>query len=167
MTITLADIARLEAKIKFGGDDECWIWTAAIAHGYGRIKWGDRVAMAHRVVYELLVGPIPEGLDIDHLCRVRACVNPSHLEPVTRAVNLARGDTMFVRNAAKAECLRGHPYDEENTYKTSKGRACRACRQERDERNKEERRERDRQRYARNGDAIRARRREIRASRAS
>ena len=72
----------------------CWLWRASIRnHGYGRIKVNGRAEQAHRVAYELLVGPIPEGLTLDHLCRVRLCVNPAHLEPVTQKVNIRRGLT--------------------------------------------------------------------------
>ena|SRR5579885_311897 len=72
-------------------EDGCWLWTGALSEGYGRQRVRDFVYLAHRLVYELLVEPIPEGFDIDHLCRVRRCVNPAHLEPVTRAENLRRG----------------------------------------------------------------------------
>jgi hypothetical protein len=65
----------------------CWLWTGATLRGYARFK----TKTAYRFAYEHLVGPIPEGLDIDHLCRVKACVNPDHLEPVTRKVNIRRG----------------------------------------------------------------------------
>lgn len=123
---------------------DCWIWTAAIDRGgYGRYKH----KAAHRVSYELLVGPIPQGLDLDHLCRVRACVNPSHLEPVTRRENLLRGDTVTARNAAKTHCIHGHEFTHENTYMAKKprggvARICRACYRRWDA----ERRDRDRDR---------------------
>jgi hypothetical protein len=83
----------------------------------------------HRVAYELLVGPIPEGLELDHLCRNTRCVNPEHLEPVTGRENLMRAVSSWAaKNAAKTHCPQGHPYDEENTkVKRDGGRACRAC----------------------------------------
>ncbi len=69
--------------------DGCWLWTAGLdRHGYGQVSHDDKMRRAHRVVYEALVGPIPEGLEIHHHCRVRSCVNPSHLEPVTHAQNM-------------------------------------------------------------------------------
>lgn len=101
----------------------CWLWTGNISpNGYGR--YGSRYA--HRLVFEALVGPIAEGLDLDHLCRVRGCVNPAHLEPVSRSENLRRGD--MDRQAAKTHCRAGHPYSGDNLYVSPRGsRGCRAC----------------------------------------
>ena len=107
----------------------CWIWTASIKpNGYGqyslaRIAGKKTVAYAHRFAYELLVGPIPHGLQLDHLCRVRLCVNPDHLEPVSRSINLRRG------GHARAVCRRGHDLtDPANTRLDSKGvRFCVPC----------------------------------------
>jgi hypothetical protein len=108
---------------------ECWIWTAALDQdGYGKCRYGGSVQRAHRVAWDMLVGPIPDGLHLDHLCRVRACVNPMHLEPVTNRVNLLRGDTHAARNAAKTHCPKGHEYTDENTQRKSNGsRICRTC----------------------------------------
>lgn len=115
--------------------DTCWLWRGGLVGGaYGAFKVGRpddrRPVMAHRYAYEQLVGPIPEGLELDHLCRVRQCVNPAHLEPVTPKENTRRGDTIQRRNWLKTECIRGHPFDEANTrhYTTKKGNAARACR---------------------------------------
>lgn len=108
----------------------CWVWTAAKANGYGRMQWNGRQQPTHRIAYELLVGPIPEGLEIDHLCRNRACCNPDHLEPVTSQVNMLRGETVAAANAAKDSCPEGHPYDEANTYLWRGNRLCLTCRHE-------------------------------------
>lgn len=70
----------------------CWLWTGSInVGGYAQVRRGDRLMVGHRYAYEHEVGPIPDGLDLDHLCRVRHCVNPTHVEPATRSVNLKRG----------------------------------------------------------------------------
>lgn len=112
----------------------CWRWGGKINHcGYARLYVGEgREVMAHRFSYELHVGVIPDGLDLDHLCRVRDCVNPAHLEPVTRRENLLRGETAPARESRLTHCRRGHPYDEVNTYRAAGKRYCRACWRERD-----------------------------------
>jgi hypothetical protein len=111
------------AKVDKSGD--CWLWTASRdSHGYGHIGYQRRNWLAHRLSYELVVGPIPDGLSLDHLCRNPPCVRPAHLEPVTHAENLARGS-----RAAKTHCPKGHPYDEENTRLVTdrRGYASRQC----------------------------------------
>lgn len=113
-----------------GVESDCWVWLTSLNQGgYGRVDYsGKRGRMAHKVVYELLVGPIPEGLNIDHLCRVTACVYPGHLEPVTQKENLARGLGVGVFNAAKTHCLNGHEFTHKNTMILPRGRRfCRAC----------------------------------------
>ncbi len=109
--------------------DGCWLWTAAKTRdGYGRLAdTGGRWVLAHRFAYELHIGPIPNSLTLDHLCRVRHCVNPTHLEPVTNRVNALRGVGIPARNARKTHCLRGHPFDAENTRWWRGGRRCRTC----------------------------------------
>lgn len=113
-------------------DTECWLWDGFIQRtGYGWFWMRGRNVLAHRAAYELFVGPVPDGLQLDHLCRVRRCVNPSHLEPVTLQENTARGESLNAVNAAKSHCLRGHPFDERNTYayQDPRGRARRICRE--------------------------------------
>lgn len=107
----------------------CWVWGDLDARTYSRVGVGGRTRLAHRVVWEEVVGPIPEGLDIDHLCRNKACVNPDHLEPVTRAENMLRAEVR------RAQCPKGHPYEGDNViwvrrrgYKPSQ--LCRTCRTE-------------------------------------
>jgi hypothetical protein len=118
---------RFSEKVVFAAANECWLWQGCrLSHGYGQTWDGKRVVGAHRYAYERLVGPIPEGLTIDHLCRVRHCVNPAHMEPVTAGENARRGENP---NRAKTHCKYGHPFDAENTYvRASGGRECRACR---------------------------------------
>lgn len=116
----------------------CWLWTGYTDRdGYGHFGVWDGSKKddwpAHRWLYQHVNGPIPEGLNLDHLCRVRNCVNPAHLEPVTNAENIRRGMVGVVRGAqqrAKTHCPQGHPYDEANTifYGGAKRyRRCRAC----------------------------------------
>ncbi len=116
---------RLLDKI-YIDDNGCWIWTSVIHKqtGYARFKFNGKMEPAHRVSYWLFVGEIPEGLDIDHLCRVRHCVNYNHLEPVTRQENLRRGEN-YRRN--KTHCPSGHEYSTENTYIYQNRRYCREC----------------------------------------
>jgi hypothetical protein len=109
-------------------DDGCWIWLGPTVHnGYGRICVNSKPSMAHRWAYEHFVGPIPQGLQIDHLCRVRACCNPDHLEPVTPLENTRRGQG----NGSKTHCNYGHPFDDSNTVWIKDGarKPCRACRE--------------------------------------
>lgn len=111
----------------------CWFWTAyRDLNGYGRFsKRRGNMSMAHRVSYELVVGGIPIGLELDHLCVVRHCVNPGHLEPVEHAENSRRsslGEVTRARLAAQTHCLNGHEFDEANTHiQRSGARRCRPC----------------------------------------
>ena len=116
-------------RVTKGDPSECWLWTGSKdTPGYGRVQIDKKQVCAHRMAYELCVGPIPDGLELDHLCRVPLCVNPEHLEPVTRRENLLRGNTVPARRAAQTHCLRGHAFDEANTYVDARGRrGCRAC----------------------------------------
>lgn len=119
-------------------ENDCWLWTGALwGGGYGlfsvRIRQGRyRSVPAHRWAYEHVVGPIPDGMDIDHLCRNRRCVNPAHLEPVTRRENILRGVSQVALHAAATHCPAGHPYNEQNTWVSKAGhRQCRICDRER------------------------------------
>lgn len=109
-------------------EDGCWIWKGRINYaGYGQTYWEGRAWYIHRAVWVDVNGPVPDGLDLDHLCRVRSCCNPAHLEPVTRAENVRRGKLHLV-NGSKTACPQGHPYDEANTrYNKDGSRACRLC----------------------------------------
>ena len=113
-------------------DGGCWRCTLTHIDGYAQVRVDGRIQYAHRVVYEWLVDQIPSGLTLDHLCRVRDCVRPDHLEPVTMRENLMRGSTFVARNAAKTHCPSGHPYTGVNLYLNPQGgRECRACRRAR------------------------------------
>lgn len=115
-------------------DSGCIEWIASRnSTGYGTFAAGGRSVMAHRWSYEHHVGPIPNGHDLDHLCRNRACVNPTHLEPVTTSANLLRGVGMGQANAVKTRCPAGHPYSGDNLYippSRPHNRMCRTCRRE-------------------------------------
>ena len=135
------DFSRIFAKVDTSGD--CWHWTGGRdAKGYGLYATNEGVTTrAHRTVYETLVGPVPEGMTLDHLCRNTACVNPDHLEVVTGRVNTLRGYNPAATNARKTHCLRGHEFAGDNLIVLASGaRQCRTCRQRRD---------RDRQRMLR------------------
>jgi hypothetical protein len=118
----------------------CWLWLGyKNARGYGRTTLSGRLTMVHRAVYEELVGPLPVGLDPDHLCMNPPCCNPSHIEPVTRSVNAKRGrqgEYLRKKQTSKTHCPKGHPYDEANTINLTNGRygtpyrVCRECRRE-------------------------------------
>jgi hypothetical protein len=113
----------------------CWEWQGSkTPKGYGRIRVGEKLHYVHRIAYEVHVTEIPAGTQLDHLCRNRACVNPSHLEPVTNRVNTIRGDAgrlLGARNSEKSHCPQGHPYDGDNLRIGPHGwRYCRACRRE-------------------------------------
>lgn len=126
---------RLWRRVQRGGPDDCWLWLGATnGNGYGVIGTGGRggrQVYVHRVVWELERGPIPDGLEVDHLCRVRNCVNIRHLELVTHRENNHRSPlTLVGLNANKTHCPAGHPYDGANTYHppgAPNSRMCRAC----------------------------------------
>lgn len=123
-------LTRFWGKVDERGPDDCWEWAGgAYSNGYGRFTVGGTKRMwsyvAHRFAYEVTVGPVDTSLDVDHLCRNRACVNPRHLEPVSRAENLRRAR---LHRKPVTHCPRGHEFTQENTYVNPKGsKVCRAC----------------------------------------
>lgn len=126
---------QFRLKYEVCPDTGCWLWKGFLNRGgyglcavYGRVPYR---TTAHRISWEVHRGAIPEGYVVDHLCRVRHCVNPDHLEPVTQKVNIHRGDT-GLHERRKTHCPHGHEYTEENTYiKTlatgTTSRECRTC----------------------------------------
>lgn len=131
--LTTAQLARWRARVAIDPNTGCWLWTGAKSRdGYGRIMLPDagvrRSRPAHRVGYETFVGPIPDGLQIDHLCRVRHCVNPAHLEPVTPRENTLRGDGPAARRARQDVCQAGHPLP--LSTRADRRRVCVVCQAE-------------------------------------
>lgn len=110
--------------------DSCWHWTGALsAGGYGTFHDGEKTVSAHRYSYSKMSGPVPPGMQLDHLCRNRHCVNPNHLEPVSPRENTLRGISPAAENAKKDRCPRGHEYTVDDTYLYPRGgRFCRECR---------------------------------------
>lgn len=130
-TTAKAPEERFWSHVERRGPEECWPWTGAQdGHGYGCMMMGRRginrrVVKAYRVAYELLIGKVPEGLQLDHLCRNPICVNPKHLEPVTSKENTMRGNNQTVRQSQQTHCLRGHFLSKEHYYRGK--RQCRPC----------------------------------------
>jgi hypothetical protein len=144
--VSEGDRALIRAHVTLeerGFSSPCWMWQRHImATGYGQISIGKRRILSHRFSYEAFVGPIPNGLQVDHLCRVRACCNPSHLEPVTQRENLLRGQGIAARCARVTECPQGHRYDTANTrIRPRGGRECRPCDRARSKRWRERKKE--------------------------
>lgn len=118
-------IDRLKAMTTID-ENGCWLWSGTDrGHGYCQMKIDGRAYSVHRAAYEALVGPIPEGMQIDHLCRVRRCGNPAHLEAVTSQENIRRSRAA---TPPKTHCKNGHMFNEQNTRTSPRGhRECRAC----------------------------------------
>lgn len=111
----------------------CWNWSGSSYKNSGNLRYGmlyfrGKVHRVHRFFYEIIKGPIPKGLEIDHLCRNTLCFNPEHLEAVTTRINCLRGNSVPAINARKTHCKRGHELYGYNLVKTKKGRECRSCR---------------------------------------
>jgi hypothetical protein len=134
-------VADFWANVEIGKPDECWRWKLRLTKGYGRGNLDGRTSVAHRIAYELAIGPIPEGLTIDHMCHSaecklgeacphRACCNPAHLEPATALDNARRGnqDNRGIRKREQTHCIRNHEFTPVNTYVRPNGtRVCREC----------------------------------------
>lgn len=121
-------VDRFWAKVQ--RTEGCWEWTGSkLRSGYGQFTVDGKLMYVHRFSYELHIGPIPDGLVIDHLCRNTSCVNPAHLEAVTDRTNILRGTAPAARNAARTHCVHGHEFTAENTQVDRDGhRKCKTCR---------------------------------------
>lgn len=109
-------------------ENDCWLWQASLLHnGYAQFNTRGPSHLAHRWSYEHFIGLIPQGFVLDHLCRVRHCVNPHHLEAVTQRENLLRGDGFIGRQARQTHCVHGHEYTPENTIRDGNKRRCHTC----------------------------------------
>jgi hypothetical protein len=120
------NFAKRVEQMAAGDRGACWLWGGSKGDGYGTVMWDGRVHKAHRLAYTLLIGPIPEGLVLDHVCTERSCYNPYHCQPVTRAINNQR------RGDRREACKYGHPWTPENTRlvrtsPTSIARWCNEC----------------------------------------
>ena len=132
------DAARFRSYVAVD-EGGCWIWTGGkTANGYGQfsfnVEGGSRQHWyTHRWSYTQNVGPIPAGMQIDHLCRVRACCNPAHLEAVTQTTNILRGESPYAKRARQTHCKRGHELAGDNVRVSTRGtRQCRQCSQDRE-----------------------------------
>lgn len=128
------EIATTRFWKKVDKTSTCWNWTGArTSGGYGNfsivaVRKNQDWIVAHRYAYQQLIGPVPDGMDLDHLCRNRRCVNPAHLEAVSRRENLLRGNTLIAKQIKQTECKRGHSLSGKNLQITSQGkRNCRTC----------------------------------------
>ena len=121
-------VERIHKRSIINPNTGCWDWQGYLTpRGYGLFSLGNKTTQVHRASYEAIVGLIPTGLTIDHLCHNKGCVNPNHMEPVTAKVNVLRGDTITGNNARKVVCIRGHPLSGTNLRIYRGLRVCRAC----------------------------------------
>ena len=122
--LTRAVIARVSDRVC----SACWLWPSVDRYGYGLIAVDGKTQLAHRVAFRLFRGPVPDGMQLDHLCRQRNCINAFHLDPVDNDTNCVRGNGFVVANRSKVACINGHPFDDANTYSRPRGgRGCRSC----------------------------------------
>jgi hypothetical protein len=129
---------RFLSHVQFG--DGCWVWTGGTNRKYGRFNADGKAVYAHRFGYQLWIGPIDDGLSLDHLCRNELCVKPSHLDPVDHRTNVLRGVGPTAVNASKDQCIYGHALIGGNVIWRRHGRrGCRTCRNERERQNRAER----------------------------
>lgn len=115
-------------------EDDCWIWSASLNKGYGQVYFDGCARKAYVVIYNLCVGEIPIGLELDHICKNTMCVNPKHLEPVTHRVNVLRGNSPSAQMSRKTHCVKGHLLEGDNLrparFIERSHRACRTCHRE-------------------------------------
>lgn len=145
MNPRLPELASRIQKHLIVAESGCWLWTGYVSYnGYGKLDWpykGAKTIGVHRAAYIAWVGDIPEGLVIDHLCFVRNCCNPEHLEAVTNRVNILRSNGGAARNARKTHCPLGHPLTPGNLVPTQPGRVCLVCYRDRMKRYQQKRRD--------------------------
>lgn len=122
-------VNRFFEKLYIEQNTGCWIWTAQKnKFGYSLFRGFKSISQSgHIFSYKFFKGGIPEGLELDHLCKNRSCVNPNHLEPVTHFINLERANHWSIKNKNKTHCIRGHEFNQENTYLLNGLRRCRVC----------------------------------------
>ena len=132
--LTIQEIQAILTRFIVDPDTECWNWTGArVSNGYGQVRYNGYRVTTHRLMYVAFYGSIEQELQVDHLCRNRLCMKPSHLESVTQTENLKRSDA-WLTNSEKTHCKRGHEFTEANTYKAPStkcknghARVCRQC----------------------------------------
>lgn len=122
-------LERIISRIVVDPVSGCWLWQGSRnGGGYGQLKVAGTIELVHRATYKVIRGAIPDGLTLDHECRVRRCANPYHTEPVTRGENVLRGNAPPALNARKTHCMHGHLFGGSNLYTDPRGRrACRMC----------------------------------------
>lgn len=127
--MTDLQLARFESKFAVEPNSGCWLWFASHKEkGYGQLRQDGVIRLAHRVSYEHFVGPIPDGLQIDHLCSTPECVNPEHLDAVTPVINVRRSRSSGEARRTWTRCRRGHIYGMNARLDSSGHRICLTCR---------------------------------------